>query len=453
MFWLFFFLAVFSLKLSKILYKSYLSPIGIFGGLWNGLLALFEARLIEYYPLSLETCVLFLGSYLFFVFGTLLATWPVIKVMQTTPPEIYKAPFGRMINLYRARKMIDVLTMISLLGLVLTIWRMVQLVGWGAIFAMDTVRSVMSALSATGKLGGGIVGYLSSLIPLNAIISGVYWVYVPRDWKRIGLIFIISLGQAWLTGNRTVFIWTTILFFAAYMLTRTLVHRESVIRLVRPILFGAVVLFIVFGIIGMRRFDPENAEEMHANVPLPWVFLHAYHYVTSGFAAFSVHLDEPDSLPIPGALTLSPVIRMLARIDTDLVGGYSYETLLVYTTSRASVATPARTNVFTYLGQILDDFGLAGVLVIPWGIGFISGLVFQRLLVHPNFSAIACYAFFCLQFVYSSTLVITLANSILVSLIALTLVQKFISIRGKNVSSMLPVISASGVSEQSLRRL
>jgi oligosaccharide repeat unit polymerase len=446
----FVFLAFFSLLLSRIFYNSYLSPVGLFGLIWNGFLALFELRLINYYPLSLEAYVAFIGSYGLFVAGSLLTTWPAVRRIQSAPGTAYKAPSAILLRPRTTRRLLDAMNTLGFLGLLAAVWRLSWLVGWGDVFNLDAVRSAAASGVAAETMGGGLLGYLASLIPLAAITAGVYWVYFPRDWKRMALCLAIPLGFAWITGNRTVFIWTSVLFFLSYALTRAFGNRESAFRLLRPVLLGVVLLFLVFGAIGVRRFDSSNLERYHLRLEIPWVFVHAYHYVTSGFGAFSIHLDDPANLPIPGAMTLSPVVRMLAKIDPALLGGYSYQTLLAYTVTRASVATPAPTNVFTYLGALFDDFGWWGVLLVPFIMGTIAGWLFQRLMLRPSFGAIALYAFFCLQFVYASTAIITHANSILVSMIVLALVQGLVSSGGKSVSRMLPAAGSSELSEQPL---
>lgn len=427
----FLFLAMSSLFISRVLYRTYLSPIGIFGLIWNGALALFEARLIDYYPLSIEAYIAFIGSFVLFVFGALVSTWPLVQLMQRSPISAYKSPFAMVLNPRRARQVLNILNLLSLVGLMLTTITFAQLVGWGALFDMSRVRDVMRNLEATEKLGGGIVGYLSSLLPLAAILGGVYLVQAPSDWFRASLCLFISLGQVVISGSRSSFIWASVLFFTAYILTRTFVKRESLGRMIRPLLIGMVIFFVVFSSIGSRRFDTANYDVFFANVELPWSIMHAYSYFTAGFGAFSIHLDDPIYISVPGLHTLSPVVRMLARIDPGLVNGYSYATLLNYTVSRESVATPTRTNVYTYLGALFDDFNWWGVFLTPLSMGILSGLVFYRLLVRSDFGTIGLYSLFCLQCVYSSMAIITHANAILLSAFVLMAIRKYVSQQGR----------------------
>jgi len=429
MFLVFLFLALSSLLISRVLYRSYLSPIGIFGLIWNGALALFEARLIDYYPLSIEAHIAFIGSFVLFVFGALVSTWPLVQSMQRSPGGAYKFPFAMVLDPRRARQVLNILNLISLIGLILTTIKLAQLVGWGALFDTSLVRDTTRNLEATEKLGGGIVGYLSSLLPLTAILGGVYMVQAPSDWFRASLCLFISLGQVVISGSRTLFIWASVLFFTAYILTRAFVNRESFSRMIRLLLLGIAVLFVVFASIGSRRFDTARYDVFFANVELPWSVMHAYGYITAGLGAFSARLGSPIvHISIPGLHTFSPVVRMLARINPGLVG-YSYDTLVDYTVRREFVATPARTNVYTYLGAVLDDFGWWGVLLVPLGMGVLSGLVFRRSLTRPNFRTIGLYSFFCLQCLYSPTAIITHANSIIVSVLALVVVQRYVSKR------------------------
>jgi len=449
MFLVFLFLALSSLLISRVLYRSYLSPIGIFGLIWNGALALFEARLIDYYPLSREAYVAFVGSFLLFVWGVHISTWPLVKWMRQAPRAAYMSSFGAGLDSGRTQRVLDILNLLSLVGLTLTAIRLVQLVGWGSLFDVNLVMEARRNLGATEKLGGGIVGYLSSMVPLTAILAGAYLVQSPSDWFRACLCLFIAMVGTALSGSRASFIRASVLFFAAYILTRAFVNRESFNRVIRLLSLGIAVLFVVFASIGSRRFDTAQHDAFFPNVELPWPIMHTYHYITAGLGAFSVHLDNPVCISIPGLHTLPPVVRMLARIDPSLVGGYSYATLLQHTVRRESVATPVRTNVYTYLGQVFDDFGWWGVFLVPLGMGVLSGFVFQRLLVRPSLVAVALYSFLCLQFVYSSVAFVVTNNAILISVLALAVVQRRVSATRRRECSSLPfATSATGMPKQ-----
>lgn len=446
MFLVFFFLAGFSLLLSKIVYGSYLSPIGIFGLVWNGMLFLFEIRLLNYYPLSVGTYVALIGSYLVFVFGVFLSlTWDVhTRPLRQFSLREHKSVSPMIVENKRARKVITILNFFALVGLFLMVWKLARLVGWTHIFDMTLVRDTMRGLSSTEKLGDGGVGYLSSLLPLSAVLSSVYLVQVPFDRFRAFLNILISMGYSFIFGNRTIFIWALILFVASYIIAQVFVKRVSLDRLTRPLLIGIILLSVVFGVIGSLRFNTTSDEAFYVNVKLPWFVLHTYSYVTAGIGAFNIRLDNPPKISIPGLHTFSPGIRMLAKFSPKLIG-YNYATIARYTITREYVATPVRTNVYTYLGGLFNDFGWWGIFLGPFMMGWGSGLVFIRLLRKPSFVSIGLYAFFCLQVAYTSTLIITHANAILVSLLFLIVISKYVSKREKNVPSFMFGTNAAGV--------
>jgi oligosaccharide repeat unit polymerase len=274
-----------------------------------------------------------------------------------------------------------------------------------------------------------------SILPLTAILGGVYWAQVPSDRFPPFLCMIISFLNALVLGNRTAFIYVSVLLFASYTLTRSFVYHKPLGKLLKPLLLCAVLLVVGFVYVGSLRFSNSHgsisdiSEMFYARFKIPWTVLHAYSYLTGGFGAFSRHLESPIFvIPIPGLHTFSPVIRMLARFHYSTLG-YSYQELVTYSVIREFVSIPIYTNVFTYLGPLFDDFSLWGVFLATFGMGFFSNRIFQRLLAQPSFLVIGIYSLFCLQFIYSTAAIITHDNTILVSIFALFLIQKYVSSR------------------------
>ena len=436
---IFLFLALFSLTLSHLLYHTILSPIGLFGVLWNGLLALFEIRLLNYDPLSEQAYAAFIGSFVLFVCGVVIATLPVSPVRRWPTPI-------QVLNPARARRVLDILNALGLLGLLLTTVQLARLVGWGALFETVAVRQAVAGLEA-GQFGGGLAGYSLALAPLAGIIGGIYLAQHPSGRSRAMVCLLVSLGNGVLTGNRSLFIWTSVLFAIAYMLTRVFANHEPVRNLGRLLILASMALFVVFGAIGLLRFSQFLPyEESNVNVRLPWMVLQAYHYVTSGFGAFSVHIADPILIDLPGVYSFTPMVRAVARINSGLAG-YSYEYLVQYTTSRPSVYIPVGTNVFTYLAAPFDDLGWLGLILAPLMMGLLSGFVFLKLLKRPSLGVIACYSLICMQFVYSSVVIITYSNLPYVIILGLLVLRRHISKKREHAQHLLPVVDAIGVSK------
>jgi oligosaccharide repeat unit polymerase len=438
LFAVFLFLALFSLLLSQQLYHTVLSPIGIFGALWNGLLALFEARLLNYDPLSAQAYLAFIGSFVVFVCGVLIATLPALPLRRRPWPV-------QVLNLMRARHVLNLLNALSLLGLLLTVIQLVKLVGWGALFNTMAVRQAIAGLEA-GGFGGGLAGYSLALVPLAGIVGGIYLAKRPSDHLRALVCLAISAGSSVLTGNRSLFIWTLVLLISAYVLTRVFANGEPVYRVIRPLVLAGAVLFVVFAVVGTLRFSEFSPmQESDANVELPWFVLQAYHYVTSGLGAFSAEVAEPVRIDLPGIHTFTPIVRAIAHISSGL-GGYSYQFIVQYTTIRHSVLIPVPTNVFTYLAGPFDDVGWWGVGFVPFGIGLLSGFTFLKLIKCPSFGSLAFYSLICLQFVYSAVVILTYFNLTFVVVLGLLVLRKYVS-RKRNAQRLLPAVDTIGLSK------
>jgi oligosaccharide repeat unit polymerase len=84
-----------------------------------------------------------------------------------------------------------------------------------------------------------------------------------------------------------------------------------------------------------------------------------------------------------GANTLAPVYRVLAKLGFDTH------------TSRYQVfyKTPAPANTGTYLREVHADFGVLGVLLIPFLMGFVTTVIWfriQRDFSYAWFAVLAC---------------------------------------------------------------
>jgi len=425
-----------SLILSRRLYHTVLSPIGIFGAIWNGLLTLFEARLLNYDPLNSLAHAAFIGSFLLFVGGVLMAT------VLALPFKYEESPIPAL-NLRRMRHVLDLLNALSLLGLLLRVFQLIRLVGVGATLNTMTFRGNVAEMG-TGEFGGGLVGYSLALLPLAGIVGGIYLAEHPSGRLRGLSCLVISAGSSLLTGSRALFIWTLLLFAAAYVLTRVIVQRQPASRVLRPLAAAGAGLFLVFAIVGtLRRAEFAPLQESEVNVRLPRPVLQAYHYMTSGFGAFSVHIKDPVQIDLPGIHTIQPLVRAIARLIPKRKG-FSYEFLVHYSTQRDFVSIPQATNVFTYLAAFFDDLGWAGILGMSLVIGFLSGFTFQKLYTQSGFKMIALYSLFCLQFMFASISPITNFNSILLTILGVFVLNPYLSRKEDPDENLLPVADASG---------
>ena len=62
---------ILSLVISKAFTGTVLTPLGIFGSVWNIFLIFFELRLVEYIPVSADAYLLLIGSYAVFLLGAI----------------------------------------------------------------------------------------------------------------------------------------------------------------------------------------------------------------------------------------------------------------------------------------------------------------------------------------------------------------------------------------------
>ena len=429
MFIIFLLLALISLFVSQKLFGTIFSPIGIFGFIWNIYLLFFEVRLVNYYPLEFTTYVALIGSYFAFTAGVIISV--IFVKDQAHLKEFNRVSFQsksiKSFDFHKAKNVLVFINIVAFIGLILIIFKLQKIVLLSNIYDMNLVRNSMHGLSSSERVMSGFLGYLTSLLPLNAVFCGIFVTYIPKVRFQIFLCFIIGLLISLISGNRAMLIMITFLFISSYIITKTLTKGIKFKRILLPILPSILILCFVFVFIGKIRFAPENVFlKMFARYDIPWAILHPYSYITAGVGAFNILLESLPNFSIPFLHSLAPIIRLLAKIEPELFR-YDYETIVYYTVNNVFVPTPLRTNVYTYLGAIFSDFGWAGMFIAPFLIGIISGLVFIRLLRKPTITVIGLYSFFCLHSIYSTVHVITHANTILVSLFFLIILSKYIS--------------------------
>lgn len=401
-----------SLVVSKAFTGTVMTPLGIFGSVWNGLLILFEMRLVAYSPVSAKAYVLLLGSYAVFFLGavTVLLSSAVINGGRRFVSMEMRSgnPMCNLATLYRFIRIYGVVSAIGFAVWVYKVW--IDVGGIEAFLSSASFRSLLLS-----SKGGGIQGYMLSLGLSCALLAGMYIAYGGKRSFRACLFLLPLIGYSIITGARALTIWALLLLVSPLLLI--IGQRNKGCSAIgsssrKYIALSGIVLTTIFIAVGISRGIVQYTVHLigyYTTVPIPPSLIHIYVYMTGPFGAFSHLLSSWEGGIVPFAGVFTPLAKIL-----DLFGfsypSAAFETLQLY----ASI--PFHFNTYTYLADWYIDLGLVGIILGPYSLGAISTYLATRLAyLHPMKFAWA--SFFLVYLIFAFTCSITSKNAFWVAMV------------------------------------
>jgi oligosaccharide repeat unit polymerase len=213
------------------------------------------------------------------------------------------------------------------------------------------------------------ISLASSVFSVGFVLLGIL-LYFGRGRKRYlwALAFLaVSLGIGFLNlGRKEVTV--NILFV---VLSYLFVHRVYRLRRTREVFHdlvlppaALVVLFILIDVL-LRKSETYQRESHVAG------FLFSlYWYIASPLAAFAEFLKGQSHEYLMGQSLFFPIYKWLCRLHLAPEGTMSVMTEKLY--------IPYVANVYTYLRNMYEDFGLLGVAVVPYVLGTVTATLRRR---------------------------------------------------------------------------
>jgi oligosaccharide repeat unit polymerase len=200
----------------------------------------------------------------------------------------------------------------------------------------------------------------SSVFSVGFVLLGIL-LYVGRSKTRYLYtlaFFLVSLAIGFLNlGRKEVTV--NVLFMA---LSYLFVHRTYRIRraseVARDLLLPPVVLAVLFVVIELLL---RKSQAYERETQLAGFFFSLYWYIAAPVAAFGEFMKSNTQEYLMGQSTFFPIYKWLHRLQ---IVPASTVTILP-----EKVYIPYGSNVFSYLRNLYEDFGLIGVAVIPYILG------------------------------------------------------------------------------------
>jgi oligosaccharide repeat unit polymerase len=351
------------------MFGNSISPFSIFYGVWFFTLGLLFLGWLEYSPVRTQAWQLIFLNLISFGFGWIFA-------------YMFQRPINRggedvaavlEISAVRLRKVIFVSFALGMVGLADFLRRIQG--SLGLLTYLEAPHEIRDAMAIGGGLDEGIKPF-NWLNVMTVVLCALYLSTARGERRRaIWVMLVTSTVATLFMEDRTRFFFA--LLWTGYVVAQ--VRQWTKRRLVTIGLVLVAVLMAQFFIVAawlgkVALNNPVLLQSATVNENL-FPLLTPYSYLTGSYPALQAYLDTRPS-NTAGAMTLYPAFKVLRMFNP---------TLKAPQIVAEPVAIPSEFNTFTWLHQFYTDFGVAGVILGPLGVGFLSGLMYFHMIRKKSF--------------------------------------------------------------------
>lgn len=351
--------------LNYLRFRDVLYPGFIHAVVWTGIIGLYFLHRDILIPLSPSVYLIIVGGLVLFSLGAFVATRGHVPSHQPL----------RGIDFEPKEWYMNLLIWLPLVGLLPFLMKTFVL---GQEGPFETFyRNLRYAIADTEEVsGGGTWGVWAYLIPISFVSVSVQ-VLLER-YKTHAAIFWLSFAAAviyaFFATGRTFVLLLIIVFAGILLITR----RISPLKTSAVVLIGGIALFLALGILVGKGGNVEYGVDVDPK-NLWDIFVV---YSLGSLPAFDTYLHTNIDWTW-GQHVFRSFFAVLSELGFDvevkpLVQPYSL--------------VPFPTNVYTVYQPYLTDFGVVGLILAPFGLGYLHGVVYRKATDGHLFSIII-YAF------------------------------------------------------------
>lgn len=379
---------------SRLIFHRWFNHISLYSALWCVSLALFQFRMIQYYPLEPETWILIVSGWLAFLLGSL--TFVTARLALRSPNQVIREMPPTLAQLDHERELVrKSLWLISCVALAVAIqhWSIV-LKKFGSIEAVLLWGNLLYSFRVQEGLPGSIP-YLASLALTGVMLAGVYTAAAGRITMLSVFSFLIVVLIELANMGRAKMVMAALLFLSGYFF-----YKERVMALPTRVIGGrarqvlSLTLAFVLLLVSAEfvRSTRGGNESFHGSSRLlrnlegaSFITPSLYMYATIHPGVLNQYLKEDQEHTSWGSNTFAPIYRLLAKMGFDTK----------VNTYQRFYKTPAFANTGTYLRELHADFGIAGVAIGPYILGLLATIWWYRVRERFRFvdCAVATYLF------------------------------------------------------------
>jgi len=389
--------------LSYLIYNSFLNQITLYSVIWLNMIFWYEIRLINYDHISIDTYFIIYSSYILFLFGNIIGK----IVIQNKNISSDQNAFEYYLN----EKYLKYYILIpGIIGFGAAVLNWIQLFKiYGTLPNIFLHGPEIYSKRVEGEIAE-VIPYINSFIIVSIFYSSIYFAKTLKLNGYVILPFISIYIKEMAAFGRSGILFGLFEFVIIFISVRYFLKRKNIIKVVFPtkMVITVLILFIMAIIAATTvksfRASVENfkgsSRSLSAFKNNIIISPSIYFYMSSHIGVLNKYIEKDNENNEIGANTFLIIHSILSKFDlierpSDYQKGYMF---------------PNWSNTGTYLREIHGDFGLAGVVVIPFLLGLLGYISWHRFNYNGSF-----YSF--ISFVGIGLIV---ANSFLVMVTRLT---------------------------------
>ncbi len=350
----------------RYLFGGFFNHITIYTVIWGGMLFFYHLGFIKYYPLSLETWTYIILAYISLILGTVTVLVGRNIFHSQKPHNNVNSSLNY--EFLQSKKIKNIIIIYSLIGLFSGIqhW-MILLKMYGTIPNILLHGSEIYRMRVEHGIPG-IIPYIHSFSFVALLLAGMYTA-VKRSFKLfIILPFLGVIIKQLANFSRAGVLLGFIIFVTSYFLTKNLfsikTKNKSIKRnfitivVIVSLLLGSAIFIRAFrGTVESFSGSSRALNSLRSNLVIsPSIYL----YMSSHVGVFNKYLklNEEESEVI-GKNTFLPVYNILSKLGV----------VKRFKQYQRGYYIPVWTNTGTYLRELHSDFGIAGILLVPYLLG------------------------------------------------------------------------------------
>lgn len=372
------FFSVFFALLSKHLFDKWFNHLSIYVIIWFFLLFLYELKLIRYEDLTFETWFVIIGAFISYFLGII--TFFVAKNNFGNYPDSNNKNLRIQTNLFiNNAKVLKISILItSIIGLIGAIQNWLVLLHEFKTFPNIIISAnIIYHMRVEGELA--FVPYLSSFSYVAVFLGALYSArkgkisfYLTFPFLGVILSDLANVGRAGMLFAFVEFISALVLY--SYSINKYDLNQSkrsnkkfaiSIVLIFISLVAAATVVKSIRGSVESISSSTSTLNKLKGNAVItPTVYL----YFSSDVGVLNKYLELEKENSMFGENTFMPIYRVLNKLD--LVEKPQFYQTGYY--------IPMWTNTGTYLRELHADFGVTGILLVPFLLGlFITFLWFK----------------------------------------------------------------------------
>lgn len=354
------------------LYRSFFNPIALYVIPWCFISFFYELKLIRFIEISTHTWFVIIWGYLSFLFGLLISKL-IFKEDYTSEKFNYK--FSE-----KEKRVIYYIIMVSsILGIIISLLNWRYLINkFGSITNVFLQANVIYQMRVEGEIPEA-VPYLYIISYVGIFFGGIYTAITKRISFVVVLPFIAVILKEIANFGRAGILLAVFCFIFTFLYANKYINGGKYFKIKEnKKIFVVFLIILVLSVLGASLVKSTRGAFEHfkgTNTKLAnlsknfFISPSVYFYFSSHIGVLSKYLESPTPNTSFGSNTFLPIYNLLSKFE--LVEKKSFY--------QKGYFIPQWSNTGTYLREIHEDFGDAGIFIVPFLIGFLVSYLLYRL--------------------------------------------------------------------------